>query len=73
VTARILQARLSQIGVHGTVPGGRSLAFSGAGAITTHVVLQVDGKTLADVVTPHQQRASSRRAVSRRGPYAGRH
>jgi len=72
-TSRILQQRLSQIGVRGTVPGRRSLAFSGAGTITTHVTLVADGKTLAEVVTPHQQRAISRRGVSRRGPYAGRH
>lgn len=74
-TARIIQQRLSQVGVGGTIPGSRSLAFSGAGTQTTVIPLTVtlDGQTVSKVVTTHQRKANMRRTDSRRGPYAGRH
>ncbi len=72
-TSRILQQRLAQIGVNGTVPGSRSQAFAGAGAIVTHTTINLDGKAIAQNTTTHQQRTTARRAVSRRGPYAGHH
>ena len=64
-----LQAAVSTIGPGGTVPGARSQAFSSQQTIN----LNLDGKTVAKVVTDHQRRQTQRRSDSRRGPYAGRH
>jgi hypothetical protein len=72
---RVLRGRLSQIGAGGTVPGSRSLAFSGAGAgtIVLHNNTYLDGKPITRTVTKLQAKDSKRRTASRRGTYAGHH
>jgi hypothetical protein len=72
---RELRQRLAQVGALGTVPGARSAALAGGSGAntTTNLTVNLDGQTVAKVVTKHQNRANGRRAVSRRGPYAGRH
>jgi hypothetical protein len=72
-TTRKLRQRLSQLGPGGTVPAGTSAAFAGAGAIVVHSHTYLDGQQIATTVTKAQQKARTRRADSRRGPYAGPH
>lgn len=73
---RALAPSIAQVGFHGAVPGRTSLAFAGGGAggdIVVHTSVILDGRDIAQSTTRHQQKASKRRASSRRGPYAGRH
>jgi TP901 family phage tail tape measure protein len=68
---RRIETAFSTVGVHGTVPGGKSIAFTGAVTVNTDVNL--DGQTVARNTTKHQRASSQNRSGSRRGPYAGRH
>jgi hypothetical protein len=68
---RRLRGIVSTIGAGGTVPGGRSLAFS-AGTTVVHTNVNLDGERIAHTVTRHQRKSQTRRSDSRRGPYAGR-
>jgi hypothetical protein len=70
---RELAPIVSQIGLGGRVPGRRSIAFGGGGDVVVHTHVSLDGREVATSVTRHQQKDSTRRTGSRRGPFAGRH
>ncbi len=73
---KALQARLSQIGPHGTVPGDGTGAYGySIGAndrpIHVHNQISIDGTKVASNTTKHQQRRRRRNSSQRRGPTAG--
>lgn len=78
--ARVIRAKLSQIGVGGSVHGTGSGAFgfalpagagAGGGDIVVHTSVNLDGKKVATSTTKHQQTARRRNPVQKRGPNAG--
>jgi hypothetical protein len=73
---KALEARLSQIGPHGTVPGEGTGAYGftigrDGRPIHVHTHISIDGKKVADNTTKHQQRRRRRNSSQRRGPVAG--
>ena len=70
---RALRARLSQVGVGGTVHGTGTGAFglSAAGSqIVIHHTTELDGRVVERSTTKHQQRRKRRNPTQKRGPQA---
>jgi hypothetical protein len=70
--SRILRKRLALLGHGGTTAPGSSQAFAGQTTVV-HAHTYIDGREVSKTVTKQQQKDSTRRGQSRRGPYAGRH
>lgn len=71
---RAMRARLSQVGVNGTVPragftGAFGVAVPVGPAVTTiHTTVTLDGNKVGESVTRHQQRRTRRNPAQKRGP-----